>query len=286
MENQSVVCLSCQSPRVTVLTHNMNKCQACGYFFVAVAERDRQQENFQLITNNPVDTESLAKLKLKYPKENHVKRELYKQYAEKVINWYGPSVAVLDVGASGGFFLNEIEKRGASPVNLRTLEVDKTYQALTEDYFGYAGDIENIETYKPERQFHLISMFDVLEHVHKFWDALATIHNTLTPDGRLLLKLPNARWAYLKYKMALLLGWDHKVSRYIYQEPGGHLNYWNYQSIKTLEKAGFELESFVYVYPYKQQFKKQHWLRFSGYYINAIFSLNLFPEFIVIFKKR
>ena len=86
--------------------------------------------------------------------------------------------------------------------------------------------------------------------------------------------------------MALLLGWDHKVSRYIYQEPGGHLNYWNYQSIKTLEKAGFELESFVYVYPYKQQFKKQHWLRFSGYYINAIFSLNLFPEFIVIFKKR
>jgi 2-polyprenyl-3-methyl-5-hydroxy-6-metoxy-1,4-benzoquinol methylase len=264
----------------------MNKCQACGYFFVAVPERERQQASFQLITHASVDPAALAKLKIKYPKDNHVKKKLYEQYADRAMVWYGQAMSALDVGASGGFFLNELEKRGAKAENLRILEVDKMYQAMTEEYFGYGGDIENIETYKPGRQFNLICMFDVLEHVHKFWDALAHIHNALTPDGRLLLKLPNARWAYLKYKVALMLGWNHKVPRYIYQEPGGHLNYWNYRSIKTLEKAGFTLESFEYVYPYKQQFKKQHWWRWLGYQVNALLGLNLYPEFIAIFKKK
>ncbi|MFN3692514.1 MAG: class I SAM-dependent methyltransferase [Candidatus Paceibacteria bacterium] len=286
MENQSVVCLSCQSPRVTVLTHNMNKCEACGYFFVAVLERDRQQANFQLITNAPVDAAALAAMKKKYPKDSHAKRKLYEAYAEKALAWYGPEVAILDVGASGGFFLHEVEKRGAKKENLRTLEVDRTYQAMTEEYFGYEGDIENIETYQAPRQYHLITLFDVLEHVHKFWDALATMHNALTPDGRLLLKLPNGRWAYFKYKMAMLLGWQKKVPGYLYLEPGGHLNYWNYQSIKTLEKAGFELESFVYVRPYKEQFGSQYPVRILGYRLNALLGLNLFPEFIAVFKKK
>ena len=279
-------CLLCASKKVVNLTHDLCRCGSCGYFFVTSQERERQQADFQIVTNAPVNEPMLAKLRTKYPKDSHGKRKLYEMYAQKAIAWYGKEVAILDVGASGGFFLHEVEKRGASPANLRTLEVDRTYQALTEEYFGYEGDIENIETYQAPRQYHFITLFDVLEHVHKFWDALATMREALTPDGRLLLKLPNGRWAYLKYKMAMLLGWSHKVPRYLYLEPGGHLNYWNNESIKKLEQAGFELESFEYVYPHKEQFGKQHWLRIIGYRLNALFGLNLFPEFIAIFKRK
>jgi SAM-dependent methyltransferase len=264
----------------------MCRCQSCGYFFVAPAERERQQADFQVLADAPIDRPHLEKLRKKYPKDGHGKRKLYETYADKAIAWYGKDVAILDVGASGGFFLHEVEKRGAAPANLRTLEVDRTYQALTEEYFGYEGDIENIETYKAPRQYHFITLFDVLEHVHKFWDALAVMREALTPDGRLLLKLPNARWAYLKYRMAMLLGWSHKVPGYLYLEPGGHLNYWNNESIKKLEKAGFELESFVYVYPHKEQFGRQYIFRIVGYKLNALLGLNLFPEFIAIFKKK
>lgn len=286
MQSENITCLLCQSPNVAVLTHSMCRCRACGYFFVAPSERDRQQANFQIITDAPVNQPMLDNLRKKYPKEGHGKRKLYEAYAQKALGWYGADIAVLDVGASGGFFLHEVEKLGAKQANLRTLEVDRTYQALTEEYFGYEGDIENIETYVAPRPYHFITLFDVLEHVHKFWDALATMHSTLTPDGRLLLKLPNARWAYLKYKMAMLLGWSHKVPGYLYLEPGGHLNYWNNESIKKLEKAGFVLESFEYVYPHKEQFGRHHWLRLSGYRLNALLGLNLFPEFIAIFKKK
>ncbi|MCU0678308.1 MAG: class I SAM-dependent methyltransferase [Candidatus Pacebacteria bacterium] len=286
METESMTCLLCQSKEVDVLTHNMCRCRTCGYFFVTPAERERQQANFQVVTDAPVDTAGLAHLKKKYPKDGHGKRKLYEGYAKRAIAWYGTDITVLDVGASGGFFLHEVEKLGVKPANLRTLEVDRTYQALTEEYFGYEGVITNIETYVSDRQYHFITLFDVLEHVHKFWDALGTMHDALTPDGRLLLKLPNARWAYLKYRTAMLLGWSHKVPGYLYLEPGGHLNYWNNESIKKLEKAGFELESFVYVYPHKEQFGKQHIFRIFGYKLNALFGLNLFPEFIAVFKKK
>lgn len=279
-------CLLCQAETITTLTHNMRRCRTCGYFFVTPAERERQQANFQIVTDAPVNEPMLANLRTKYPKEGHGKRKLYETYAQKAISWYGKDVAILDVGASGGFFLHEVEKLGAKASNFRTLEVDCTYQALTEEYFGYEGDIENIETYRAPRQYHFITLFDVLEHVHKFWDALATMHEALTPDGRLLLKLPNARWAYLKYKMSHVLGMPHKIPGYLYLEPGGHLNYWNNESIKRLEKAGYVLESFEYVYPHKEQFGKQHWLRILGYRLNALLGLNLFPEFIAIFKKK
>jgi len=195
-------------------------------------------------------------------------------------------VLILDVGASGGFFLYEVEKLGAEKANLRTLEVDRNYQAITEEYFGYQGDISNIETYTADRRYHLITMFDVLEHVHHFWEALNRIHTLLTPDGRLLLKLPNARWAYLKYRMSHLLGLSHRIPGYLYLMPGGHLNYWNNSSIKRLETAGFTLESFTYVYPHKEQFGKQFLVRRLAYALNAWLGLNLFPEFIAIFKKR
>jgi SAM-dependent methyltransferase len=264
----------------------MRRCRDCGYFFVDPAERERQQANFQVVTDAPVDTVQLEKLRKKYPKDGHGKRKLYEGYAKQAIGWYGTDITVLDVGASGGFFLHEIEKLGAKRGNLRTLEVDRTFQALTEEYFGYEGIITNIETLVSDWQYHLITLFDVLEHVHKFWDALAAMRTALTPDGRLLLKLPNGRWAYLKYRVAMLLGWSHKVPGYLYLEPGGHLNYWNNESIKRLEKAGFELESFDYVYPHKEQFGKQHIFRIVGYKLNALLGLNLFPEFIAVFKKK
>jgi SAM-dependent methyltransferase len=228
----------------------------------------------------------LFNLQKKYPKDGHGKRRLYDEYAQKTIGWYGAGVSILDVGASGGFFLHAVEKLGAQSNNLRTLEVDRTYQALTEKYFGYTGAISNIETYQADRKYDLVTMFDVLEHVHLFWLALENIHSMLNPGGRLLLKLPNARWAYLKYKVASFLGWTDKIPGYLYLTPGGHLNYWNNESIKHLEKAGYTLESFTYVYPHKEQFGKQQWLRVVGYKLNAWLGLNLFPEFIAVFIKK
>ena len=281
----SAICLLCNSDSVTVLTHNMLRCRDCSFFFLLPAERKKQQASFHLISEKVVSPEQFEKLKEKYPKNDHTKKVLYKSYAKRVSDWYGPTVRALDIGASGGFFLNELEQRGAKSENLRTLEVDQKYQKLTEEYFGYLGDISNIETYKTDRKFEVITMFDVLEHVDDFWLALNNIHSMLSDDSRLILKLPNGNWAYLKYRLAKMLGLADKIPHYLYLMPGGHLNYWNHRCIGQLEKAGFEVETFEYVRPSKQQFRQEYLLRMVGYRINELTGLQLFPEFIVTFRK-
>jgi len=281
----SETCLLCGSDNLTVLTHNMLRCRDCRFFFLSRAERAKQQASFLLISKRGVIPENLEKLKKKYPKDDHVRKVIYQLYADRVSRWYGQSVRALDIGASGGFFLNELEQRGASPSNLRTLEVDPTYQQLTEDYFGYAGDISNIETYQTDQKFDLLTMFDVLEHVSDFWLALENMHSMLADNGRLILKLPNGNWAYLKYVLAKALGRADKIPWYLYLEPGGHLNYWNRQCIGQLQKAGFLLETFEYAKPTRQQFKKEYWPRLVGYHLNELTGLQLFPEFFVTLKK-
>jgi 2-polyprenyl-3-methyl-5-hydroxy-6-metoxy-1,4-benzoquinol methylase len=279
-------CSLCGSTTVKNLSYKMCRCRSCRFLFLAQSERDIQQACFLPVSEIAVNPTSLDGLRKKYPKDKHGKRALYNQYARKVLDWYGSNVRVLDIGASGGFYLHAIEVLGVPPIQLRTLEINPTYQALTNEYFGYGGDIANIEDYKPNATYDCICMFDVLEHVNKFWVALDNMRAMLNENGRVILKLPNGRWAYLKYKMAKMLGISHKIPGYLYLEPGGHLNYWDYKSIKQLEKAGFIVESFVYVTPTKEQFGRQYGLRALGFKLNQVLGLNLFPEFIAILRKN
>ncbi len=279
------MCVLCRGTKVVELSHELRRCEECEFLFVASAERAKQQASFLLVSEQGVDTTQLDTLRKKYPKDAHQKKVLYARYAARLLADYGANIRVLDVGASGGFFLHELEVRGACKDNLRTLEVDPTYQALTEEYFGYNGAIANIETYTPTEQFDVVALFDVLEHVNDFWLALNNIHTILSPDGRLILKLPNANWAYRKYRTMHALGRAHTIPFYLYLTPGGHLNYWNRESIKRLEAAGFTLERFEYARPSQQQFGQQYWLRMLGWQLDALAGTQLFPEFIVTFKK-
>ena len=280
------ICILCASHTVVALSHELRRCSTCQYLYVAPAERARQQASFHLISEQGVDADQLAALKKKYPKDDHRKKVLYATYATRLLAAYGAGIRALDVGASGGFFLQELEVRGAVKENLRTLEVDPTYQALTEEYFGYQGVIANIETYSPSERFDVVTLFDVLEHVDDFWLALENIHAMLAPEGRLILKLPNANWAYLKYRLMHALGRAETIPFYLYLTPGGHLNYWNHASIKYLESAGFTLERFEYARPSRQQFGRQYWLRMLGWQVDRLLRTQLFPEFIVTFVKR
>lgn len=279
-------CLLCTSPTVTHLACELRACTTCGFFFLSKEERARQQAVFHTVSGQGVDGARLEMLKNKYPKTGHKKRELYAQCANEVVEWFGIGVRVLDVGANGGFFLHELEVCGVKKENLRLLEIDPTYKQLAKDYFGYDGDIANIETYETTQTFHAVVMFDVLEHVDDFWLALTRIRTMLRGDGRLILKLPNGNMARAKYTIARMLGLSTRIPSYLYLEPGGHLNYWNHRSVRFLESAGFTVEQFEYVAPTRTQFGRTYPLRMFAYTIDRLAHTHLFPEFIVVLKKR
>lgn len=288
-------CLLCQSTNTEPHSCGMYKCRDCLYFFLGVDDRTAQQATFIPTKDGVVNEQKLALLKRKYPKEAHDKRELYKRYAKHFHDLFGNDLRALDVGASGGYFLNELEKLGAKPEHLHALEIEPDYKQLTKDYFGYDSDLDNIETYRPIdpttgsiMTHHVIGLFDVLEHVNEFDQALARIADMLEPGGRVLFKLPARRWAYAKYRVMRALGRDDKIPVVLYIEPGGHLNYWDTDNIKRLEavEPRLRLVETKYLKPTWTQFGARGWWRYILYAKNQIFPIRFFPEFVAEFERK
>lgn len=288
-------CLLCKSTHIEAHSCGMYKCRDCLYFFLGVEKREAQQATFIPTKDGAVNETKLASLKKKYPKEGHGKRELYERYAKRYHNLFGDDVRALDIGASGGFFLHALEKLGAKSAHLRALEIEPDYKRLTKDYFGYDSDLDNIETYEPidtktktVATYHVIGLFDVLEHVNHFDKALARIADILEPSGRVLFKLPACRWAYAKYRAVRALGIHEKIPAVLYIEPGGHLNYWDTDNIKRLEavEPRLRLVETHYLKPTLTQFGARGWWRYLLYATNQVLPIRFFPEFVAEFEKK
>lgn len=282
------MCPLCSSIDIKQHPFEMRYCNSCRFFFLSKEERAAQQAVFIPQKDSQVDEQKVAYHKKKYPKGSHRKRELYLHYATKYAKLFGSELRALDVGANGGFFLNELELQGVPKENLRALEIDPNYAALTREYFGYESDLENIENYTPNRTYHIVTLFDVLEHVDQFEVALARIKELLEPGGRLLLKLPARRWAYTKYRIAHSLGKKSSVPRILYLEPGGHLNYWDTDNIHLLSKLvpSLTLIETHYLKPTWTQFGVKGWWRYLLYAMNTLIPIRFFPEFVAEFERK
>lgn len=101
---------------------------------------------------------------------------------------------LLDVGCSTGVFLAGMRDQGAwephgVEVSAEVAEIARREHAL--DVF--AGTLE--EAAFPDRQFDVVTMWDVLEHLHDPAASLAEIHRILKEDGILVVRVPNlASW--------------------------------------------------------------------------------------------
>lgn len=136
---------------------------------------------------------------------------------------------LLDVGGSNGLlssYLSDItdvillEPHISGIENARNLGIKNVIQA---------GFME--AKFKPA-SIEAIGLFDVLEHIKDDVSFLHEIHRSLKKEGRLFLTVP----AY----QTLLSSFDQRV---------GHFRRYNQKSLsKKLEKAGFEIEYFSYMF--------------------------------------
>lgn len=245
----------------------------------------RQQASFlfkEELTEN--DVRSLIS---KYPIDGHKKQDLYKRTAQKLLNFHPrKNISVLDVGASCGFFLKECERLGVAKDKLIALEMSPNYIELTKRYFGYRSIRANIEDLEKDTSYDLITLFDVLEHVHDFPKTIKAIDENLNPNGILFLKLPNGRFVYIKTLVAKLFGQSSKIPKLLYIQPGGHLNYWSPRNIhRPFGNSRLSLIETDIVKPTKRQFGKRYPFYITLWYISKIFRLDVYPEFYAVFKK-
>ena len=128
-----------------------------------------------------------------------------------------------------------------------------------DDVLKYAKEVGYHKTFKlnlnsPELDFSLLGdtkydfiiFADVLEHLINPDNILHSLKNNLTPDGNIIISLPNV--AFLLNRILLLFGrWNYKEFGTLDKT---HLKFYTIDSaIKMIEKTGFKI---VKIRPYNQ----------------------------------
>jgi 2-polyprenyl-3-methyl-5-hydroxy-6-metoxy-1,4-benzoquinol methylase len=164
---------------------NISTCKSCGFRFT-----------------NPIPTEeTIGKY---YQSEDYISHsdtnkgiinKLYhlvrKQSLKSKLNLINKAVpnkgTILDIGCGTGYFLQSCKENGwkiegmEPDPNARLLAEKNTGQSIYTDLFSV----------KEEKKYDVITLWHVLEHVHKLNKSIQHIHKLLKPNGVLVIAVPN-----------------------------------------------------------------------------------------------
>jgi 2-polyprenyl-3-methyl-5-hydroxy-6-metoxy-1,4-benzoquinol methylase len=152
----------------------------------------------------------------------------------KLINKYKPTSTILDYGCGTGEFLHHLKSHGwiATGVEPSKSARQKATSLLKTSVF------ESIDKIKG-KQFDIITLWHVLEHIHDLNEKLLSIKSLLKQDGIIFIAVPNHEAPDAKKYGAYWAGYD--VPR--------HLWHFSKDSMKKLfDKTGLEL---IGVHPMK-----------------------------------
>jgi SAM-dependent methyltransferase len=135
---------------------------------------------------------------------------------------------ILDIGSAGGAFLKAAVDLGYQATGV---EPNRSLSAFARKEYGVDLRTGTLESQSfPPQSFDAISLWDVLEHVHRPDDMLNHCRRLLKKDGVLLINFPDyGSW------VSRLMGrhWPFLL--------GVHLYYFTRKSLnQTLKKAGFK----------------------------------------------
>lgn len=173
----------------------------------------------------------------------------FRDYHLKCLQKHRPTAGtLLDVGSGSGLFLRIAKDHGWRGTGI---ELDKATADWASAQYGVDVRFGTLETaLEKEVVFDAITMFDYLEHTDKPGPDLAAAARHLTPDGVILIRVPNqAGWQSRFMKQ----GWLAVISN--------HLSYFTPASLtEALEGNGFEvLEVTAMNYRSERDILRQRW---------------------------
>ncbi len=154
-------------------------------------------------------------------------RELVREYTIAL----SKDTRVLDIGSAGGAFLRAVENMGMSAIGIEPNKWMSKYARDTYHLDARAGILSDYRF--DDDTFHMVTLWDVIEHVPAPTDELKEIHRIMKPDGLLVINYPD--YSSLP---ARLLGrkWPFWLSV--------HLTYYTPTTIrKQLASTGFSIIS-------------------------------------------
>jgi 2-polyprenyl-3-methyl-5-hydroxy-6-metoxy-1,4-benzoquinol methylase len=128
----------------------------------------------------------------------NVRQIIYAQEAVNDIKRFKNKGNLLDIGSAKGLFLMVAKNQG---FNVQGLEISEYATNFTKNVFGIEimkGTAE--EESFPEKQFDIITLFDVIEHFREPKRTLIKIKAALKDDGLLVIDTPNIESIYSKFR--------------------------------------------------------------------------------------
>jgi SAM-dependent methyltransferase len=192
-------------------------------------------EEFNISRQSPVQTtpsggydpsffEELARVEDRhfwFQARNHLISKLVKKLSSRM----SPGYSVLEVGCGTGNVLRVLQEtcRNGRVVGLELWFDGLRFARKRSSARLVQGDVRN---YPFGKQFDLIGMFDVLEHLPEELETLRALREALAPDGKLILTVPAHQflWSY-------------------FDEAAHHCRRYSMEEIRArLAEAGFQVE--------------------------------------------
>lgn len=173
-----------------------------------------------------------------YPQETYwsPKRNAFKTYYH-LYNFIFSEIKkgrILDIGAGTGLFLSYFKKKGW---DVTGVEVSATACKAAKKFFNInliTGDLLNIKL--PSKSFDLVTLNNVIEHLHDPKNTLIKIHKLLDENGLIMISCPNIKGFGAQLFKKKWYGIDSP--RHLYQFERRTLE-------KILTESGFEAVKFT-----------------------------------------
>lgn len=166
-------------------TFHISRCKTCGFNFTNPIPSEEaigkyyQSEDY--ISHSDTNKGIINKL------YHFVRKQSLKSKLNLVNKNSSTKGTILDIGCGTGYFLQSCKEDGWK---IQGMEPDNSARTLAEKNTGQKIHT-NLFELKEENQFDIITLWHVLEHVHKLNESIQHIHKLLKPNGTLIVAVPN-----------------------------------------------------------------------------------------------
>ena len=220
-------------------TYTVSRCLECSVLYTSFQERDTN-EDYHFATN---PEEFHNKYAAALSNDQLHDRNINYDEEVKIISTFADSGNYLDVGCNAGWLLGHLKRKlkfnlfGVEPSTfLANLTTQRTNAKVYNSYLE--------KNLLPENYFDFISMTDVFEHIPNPNEILPIVHSALKPGKFLMIKVPNGKFTFFKYRFKNLFSWFLHPSD-IFDAKEHLVHYDKKNLINILTKNNFRVVKFM-----------------------------------------
>lgn len=177
--------LTCKDYTVSKEEFTIVACEKCGFRFTnprpGESEIGRYYQSEEYISHSNTSKGIVNSL------YQRVRKYTLRQKL-KLVNSLSPKGNILDIGCGTGEFLYTCKSDGWKTTGI---EPDPKARTFATEHYGLAIYEESELAMLPTHSFDIISMWHVLEHVHKLNERIEELKRLAKPGGTLVIAVPN-----------------------------------------------------------------------------------------------